>query len=162
MSAPATQTRVHGTAVAFGKAALLLRGPSGAGKSDLALRLLGVDTVALTRLGISVQPRLVADDQVTITIDDAVLIASAPEPIRGLIEVRGVGIVRVPFVERAELRLVIDLVPAKDVPRMPPAQATTEVLGQHLPLLRLHAFDASAPLKCALALLGGGDAAPRS
>ncbi len=80
------------------------------------------------------------------------LIASAPETIRGLIEVRGLGIVSLPFVEAARVRLVIDLVPLAEVPRMPPEGDRVELLGMQMPRLRLNAFEASAPLKCALAL----------
>ena len=53
---------VHGTCVAFGAHAALLRGGSGSGKSDLALRFL-----ALAADG-DLAPRLVADDQVVVEV----------------------------------------------------------------------------------------------
>ena len=74
---------VHGTVVAIEGEAMLLRGPPGAGKSDLALRL--IDGGA----------RLVADDQALLRRADNQVLARAPAAIAGLIEVRGVGILRV-------------------------------------------------------------------
>ena len=82
----------HGTCIALGRTAALLRGPSGSGKSDLALRFL-----FLARRGPAAleAPILVADDQVYLTRKSGRLLARAPESIRGRIEVRGVGIVDV-------------------------------------------------------------------
>ncbi len=74
---------VHATAVAIEGEAVLLRGPSGSGKSDLALRL--IDGGA----------QLVADDQTLLRRAGGRVLASAPPAIAGLLEVRGVGVVRV-------------------------------------------------------------------
>lgn len=130
---------VHGTALAIGNWAILLRGPSRAGKSDLALRLMeaGAD--------------LISDDQVELCKAGEFLTASAPASIAGLLEVRGVGIVKRPHRENVALALLIDLVSPDDVPRMPDAQ-TEAVLGIELPILRLAAFEASTPAKIKLAL----------
>ena len=78
---------LHASAVALGGRAVLLRGASGAGKSDLTLRL--IDEGA----------QLVADDQVELTADanGRMLIAAAPEAIAGMLEVRGIGILRLPL-----------------------------------------------------------------
>jgi HPr kinase/phosphorylase len=144
-----TRELVHGTCVALGRHAVLLRGSPGAGKSDLALRFL-----ALPGDGV-LHPRLVADDQVYFTADqDGTLTASVPPTIAGKIEVRGLGILQVPFVPEAELVLVCDLVAAKDVPRMPPElEERTVIAGVPVPTLRLAPFEASAPLKLKMALL---------
>jgi HPr kinase/phosphorylase len=110
---------------------VLLIGPSGSGKSDLALRLLG--------RGFS----LVADDRVD--IDDGV--AAAPPALAGLLEVRGLGIVRLPYVATARLALVAELgAPAERLP----ALATHPALG--LPLILLDPAAASAAERVALAL----------
>jgi HPr kinase/phosphorylase len=143
---------IHATAVAIGCDAVLLRGAPGAGKSDLALRMMGL-----------VRPfALVSDDQVHLERHGDALAATAPRTLRGLMEVRGLGIARVPFIETARTRLVIDLVPLGEEPRMPPEGETVELLGVQLPRLRLHAFAASTPLKCALALRDAIYAASRS
>jgi HPr kinase/phosphorylase len=140
---------VHGTCVALGTRAALLRGPSGAGKSDLALRFL-----ALTGEG-GDRPLLVADDQVVLTPNgNGELVASAPSSIAGKIEVRGLGIIEVPARAEARLTLVCDLVGTKEVPRMPSHPwERTMIAGIPIKLIRLDPFEPSAPVKLKLALL---------
>lgn len=128
-----------GTSVAIDGLGVLIRGPSGSGKSDLALRL--IDNGAL----------LIADDQTELVREGNRLVARAPEVIQGKLEVRGVGIVPVPSVVRAPLVLVVDLVPAEQVPRMP-EPGTWSKDGISMPLIVLHAFEASAPAKLRLAV----------
>ena len=135
---------IHASCVEIDGSAVLLRGAPGSGKSDLALRL--IDGGA----------RLVADDQVDVVAIRGELIATAPETIAGLIEVRGLGVVRLPdakLTPRARLSLVIDLGPSAAVARLPDA-ATVTIEGVTLPLLVLAAFEASAPAKVQLALSG--------
>ena len=140
-------TLVHATCVALrlpGRTwrAVLLRGASGAGKSDLALRL--IDTGG----------RLVADDQTRITRRGRTLTASAPTVLAGLIEVRGVGIVKLArsqVLARAPLAMIVDLVPAERIERLPDP-VEEQVLGVALPVLALAPFEASAPAKLRLAL----------
>jgi len=147
---------VHATAVAIpappgatpGWCGVLLRGPSGAGKSDLALRLMEAGA------------RLVSDDQVSLTGEAAGLFATAPAALAGRIEVRGIGIVAVPALERARLVLAIDLVSRETVERLPDP-ATVTLCGVALPLLRLAAFEDSAVAKVRLAVaLAAGDSPP--
>ena len=140
---------VHGTCVALGDHAALLRGDSGCGKSDLALRFL-----ALPGEG-ELRPALLADDQVWVEgKDDGQAIASAPGTIGGMIEVRGLGIAEMPFLAEAALVLICDLVEADRVPRMPSDPwEHTEIAGVEISVLKLSAFEASAPLKLKMALL---------
>ena len=140
---------VHGTCVALGRAAALLRGPSGSGKSDLALRFL-----FLARRGPAAlePPTLVADDQVQLKRDGSLILVRAPETIRGKIEVRGVGIIEVKSHPEAQLALVVDLVPPLEVPRMPGGDEMARLLGVDVPLMRLAPWEASAPIKLAVAL----------
>ena len=145
------RTLVHATAVATANvdffSCVLLAGPSGAGKSDLALRLL-----AWPASGLGGQPfQLVADDQVLLQADGEKLIARPPKTLAGKLEVRGIGIVDLPYLEAADVHLVAELVPANQIERMPHAD-TTVLAGQIRPLIRLFAFEPSAPLKVALAL----------
>jgi HPr kinase/phosphorylase len=139
---------VHGTCVALGDRAALLRGDSGSGKSDLALRFLALPGDSAGR------PSLVADDQVLVEAQDGAVTVSAPEMLAGLIEVRGLGIQKMPSIARARLVLVCDLVAADRVPRMPPDPWNlTTLAGVDIPSLKLSPFEASAPLKLKMALL---------
>ncbi len=130
---------IWGTVVAIDGRGVLLRGPSGSGKSDLALRL--IDGGA----------GLVADDRVEVVREGDRLVARAPESLAGRLEVRGVGIVSTPPLQRAPLLLAIDLVPREQVPRLPDPGSWTH-LGVSIPLLLLDATEASAPAKVRLAV----------
>lgn len=129
---------IRGTCIELDGTGVLLRGPPGSGKSDLALRL------------IDGGGRLVADDQLIVEETQGTLSASAPEAIAGLLEVRGLGVVRMPTVASAQLGLVVELVPPEAVERLP-QPATCTLLGVSLPLVRLHASTASACAKVRLA-----------
>ena len=131
---------VHGTCVELFGRGVLLRGASGSGKSDLALRL--IDGGA----------RLVADDQVALTVEAGRVRATAPQGIAGRIEVRGLGIVEVATAETALVALVVDLVDAADVPRLP-RQRECRLTGITVPSIVLAPFEASAAAKVRLAVI---------
>jgi serine kinase of HPr protein (carbohydrate metabolism regulator) len=139
----------HGTCVALGRTAALLRGPSGAGKSDLALRFL-----FLARRGPAAlePPLLVADDQVWLQRNGERILVRPPEPIRGRLEVRGIGIVEVKSLGEADLALVVDLAPAEAIERLPEAGTTARLLGVEVPRLALMPWEGSAAIKLAIAL----------
>ncbi len=130
---------IHATGVAIAGVAVLLRGASGAGKSDLALRLIDGGAV------------LIADDRVDLTLVDGRLLAAPPATIAGLIEVRGVGLLRMPWVGEAPVGLVVDLVDPSMVSRLPDPQ-WIEFLSISIPLIRLDPWPASAALKVRLAV----------
>lgn len=130
---------VHATSVEIGGHAVLIRGPSGSGKSDLGLRL--VDQGAL----------LVADDQSGLSAENGRLFVSCPPQIAGMLEVRGLGILRLPHRDRVPLALVVDLVAAKDVERLPEPSRTV-FLGIQVPRVALCAFESSTPAKVRLAV----------
>ena len=140
-------TIIHATCIALGRHGVLLRGDSGSGKSDLALRL--IDDGAM----------LVADDQVEVRIVKGALEARPPQTIAGMMEVRGVGIIRLPYKAPAIVALVVTLVDHKEVPRLPEPEST-EIEGMKLPHLLLAPFETSAPAKIRLMLraLGQGTA----
>jgi HPr kinase/phosphorylase len=101
---------------------VLITGPSGSGKSALALELMGMGA------------QLVADDGVLLSrAPDGRVLARAPASIRGLIEARGVGLLRARAVDDVPLAVVIDLSRVES-DRFPP-ERTTKLLGTELPLL---------------------------
>lgn len=130
---------IHGTGLVLDGTGVLLRGPSGSGKSLLALLLL--EAYALR----GKQALLVADDRLDIVTTDSGLEMQAPPRLAGLIELRGRGIVKRPFVEHAPLHLVIDLV--DDFIRMQEDEAfVTELAGvtlDHAPVPRADRVEAA-------------------
>lgn len=145
---PPRQALLHGTTIALDDLGAMIVGPSGSGKSDLALRCLALSTSPL--VGGTVD--LVSDDQTIVIVRNGCLIATAPDTIRGMIEVRGVGIVPIPARPDATLALIVDLAGEKPE-RLPPLeQQTTDILGLPVPRIRLEPFESSAPLKLLLAL----------
>ncbi|MEX6723756.1 HPr kinase/phosphorylase [Parapedomonas caeni] len=128
---------VHGSCVAIGGRAVLLTGPSGFGKSDLALRL--IDRGAM----------LVADDYVALSCDGDRLIAAPPPRIAGLLEVRAVGLVRLPYLRRAPVALVVDL--GVEDERLPESHWWLHG-GSKVPSVWIDAMRDDAPLKVEIAL----------
>jgi len=131
--------QIHATCIAIDGKGVLLRGPSGVGKSDLALRLIdgGGD--------------LVADDRVDLDAAGGQLIASAPDNLKGFLEVRGLGIMRQEAYAETPVMLVVDLVAAGDVERMPEPEHT-ELQGIEIRLIRLDPLQISTPAKIRMAL----------
>ncbi len=141
MSTPAN---VHASVALIGEGGVLIRGPSGSGKSSLLLSLL-CDHDAM----------LVADDQVLLSAADGRLVATVPDEIAGLMEVRGLGIVRRPHVSPVVVDLVVDLAPLDACPRLPlsDAEATAVLAGVTLPRLyvAIGSGDGAVRVKAALA-----------
>jgi HPr kinase/phosphorylase len=121
---------LHATCVCVDGRGLLILGPSGSGKSALGLRLLALGA------------RLIADDRCEVCAVEGRLIARSPAPISGLIEARGVGILRAPVETEAEVSLVADLGQTEDQ-RLPPMRRIT-ILGCDLDLV-LHVRYAHFP-----------------
>jgi HPr Serine kinase C-terminal domain len=130
-----SEINIHASCVAIGGAGVLLLGPSGAGKSDLALRL--IDEGA----------KLVADDRVLLSVKKGVLHASAPASIRSLIEIRGLGIVKMPVRQNVPVRLAVML--GREGPRLPRPRpyASPLALTQKVPLIALDPRRAATPAK---------------
>ena len=117
----------------------MLLGASGVGKSDLALRL--IDSGAT----------LVADDQVHVEAGETGLLGRPAEALAGLLEVRGLGILRLPYCEVSPLGLVVELDRDEIMARLP-TRSTYSLLGTDLRYLRLDPREASADAKVRLAL----------
>jgi HPr kinase/phosphorylase len=119
----------HASAAARSGAGVLVLGPPGAGKSDLVLRLIDSGFV------------LIADDQVIVDGHTAY----APASLAGLLEVRGLGLVRLPH-SAAALVLAVQLGISE---RLPHAARFPDL---DLPMIIVDAQAASAAKRIALAL----------
>lgn len=124
---PALHDTLHATCVAFPKRGLLILGPSGSGKSTLGLALMALGA------------KLVADDSTIIANKAGILVAKCPPTIRGLIEARGLGLIRAQTQASTKIVLVVDLGQTES-DRLPPHRYTTLcdvtcdlVLGQKTP-----------------------------
>jgi len=134
-------TTIHASAVLVGARAVLIRGPSAAGKSRLALEL-----IEAARTGASLFARLVADDRVYLETVAGRLLARPAEALAGLIEVRGVGLLRLAHEPAAVVGLVIDLA-AADAVRLPePDKRKVEIGGILLPRLAVASDTPALPL----------------
>lgn len=135
---------LHASAVAIDGRGVLIQGRSGAGKSGLALQLMALGAV------------LISDDRTIVRPVGQAVLASAPDPIRGLIEARGIGLLRAPALPEAPLRLVVSLDEAT-TGRLPEARVT-EICGR--PLGLICARDVPNLPAALLQLVRGGRAAP--
>ena len=115
---------LHATCIALHGVGLLLRGASGLGKSDLALRL--IDGGAT----------LVADDRTlistAITAGGTILVAAPPPALAGLLEVRGLGLVRLPYQSLCPVQMIVDVLPPEDRPDAHSDAGFGNVLQDHL------------------------------
>ncbi|MPZ55679.1 MAG: serine kinase [Rhizobiales bacterium] len=114
---------IHATAVLVGARAVLIRGPAGSGKSSLALRLLQAADAGLLPFA-----RLVGDDRVRVEAVHGALLVRPAAALAGLVEIRGLGLRRLPFEPVAAVGWVVDLGSA-DATRLPDADALTVLLS---------------------------------
>ena len=143
---------IHASCIALGEDGVVFQGPSGCGQSDLTLRM--IDEGAA----------LVSDDYVLISAEEGETRATAPPTIEGLIEVRGLGLITVPYVSDIRVALVVELIDRADVPRLPdPDDTHIDLLpDMPVPLIRLTAYDPSTAAKIRLAIRALRDGALRT
>lgn len=125
---------IHATCVNINSKGVLILGDSCAGKSDLALRLITTFSA-----------KLVGDDRIDIQNDKGIIKASSPDVLKGLLEVRGVGIIKIDHIEKTKVDLVIKLTTEK-IERIP-EPLSYDIEGVSLPLFYLNSFESSAPSK---------------
>ena len=131
----APKTALHAVLMEIYGTGVLFLGESGIGKSQISLDLI--------RKG----HRLIADDRVDISNVRGSLIGTCPEAIRGMMEVRGIGIINVERMfgvnslsHKAHIKLVIHLVPFKreePLERIGMKTDSYEILGEKIPLIKL-------------------------
>ena len=125
--------RMHSSSVVIEDNGVLILGNSGCGKSDLALRL--IDNGAT----------LISDDISICRKNSNNIYLYCPPEIKGLLEVREVGIITVPFVERIKLRLVVNL-KSNNNERFP-KESSFRILGIKIPTINIEGKNSSAVAK---------------
>ena len=130
--------KVHATSVAIHGHGVMITGKSGSGKSDLALRLIDRGAV------------LISDDCCILTPSKGKINLSPPETIAGKIEVASIGIVKLNYVSKVSLRLIVQL--QNSVDRFPMDSQTSDLLGFIVPTIAINPLESSAPIKVELAI----------
>lgn len=124
---------IHASCISYKNNGIIIIGESGLGKSDLTLRMI-MEKGAV----------LVADDRTDVELAGAEVYASCPETIRGMLEVRGIGILKLPFLDRVPVKLVVKLVKdSKEIERLP-NKSYHGFDGVEVEEIQLCAFEASA------------------
>src|SRR5262249_7254355 len=134
---------IHASAVLVGARAVLIRGPSAAGKSRLAWELIEASRNRAVRFA-----RLVGDDRVHLQAAAGRLLVRPAEALTGMIELRGVGILRRDHEPCAVVGLVVDLA-AMDAERLPEGGQTI-LEGIAIPRLAVAPGIAALPLVLAM------------
>ena len=143
---------IHSTTVSLNGLGVLLRGEPGSGKSSLALQLMEQPGMGLGDKVLAA--RLVADDQTILTLKNGKLQATAPDSLKGLLELRGLGLLSVAAQQDVAVVLVVDLKPATTIERLPDKAALhTDLLGVTLPRIDIDASHPSAAARVRTALL---------
>ena len=127
---------VYATCVSLNGKGILLLGKTGSGKSDLALRLIE-QTGAI----------LVADDRTDLQIKNNEITACCPNKIKGLLEVRGIGIIKKKYRQKAKIHLVVELVENRQEVDRLPEEDFWEFEKIKVRKIKLYPFDASTPYK---------------
>lgn len=131
----APSKKLHGTLLDIYGVGVLLVGESGIGKSEIALEL------------VKKGHRLVADDSVIVSATNRKLYGKAPAPLKGFLEVRGLGIINViqmfgvvSIRNSKHISLIISLEKAEDIKaidRLLNKMDKKSILDVEVPLVRL-------------------------
>ena len=133
-------TNIHASCVELNGVGVLILGKSGAGKSDLVLRLIK-----------SQDATLIADDRTDLIIKNNRVTASCPQNIQGFLEVRGIGIIELPFKQEITIDLVVELVDDLDKIERLPSTVFWEFEKVKIRKIYLYPFEESAIYKLQIA-----------
>ena len=129
---------LHSTSVVIEDSGVLIVGNSGSGKSDLALRL--IDSGAT----------LISDDITICEKNEESIFLFPPPQIKGLLEVREIGIMTVPYVDNIKLTLLVELVD-EEVERLP-KKTIGKFMNLNIPKIRIFGKSSSSVAKIKLKL----------
>lgn len=130
---PTTPNPTHANALVLSGVGIMIRGASGSGKSRLTYALLeeaGCRPTQSAGSKTNADTALIGDDYITLKAGDQLLASPAPN-LAGRIELRGIGILGLPWRDQAPIHLLVDLLPVGDVERLPETRKIT-VSGHQL------------------------------
>ena len=132
---------IHATTIEYKKKGIMIMGESSSGKSDLALRMI-----------MQKKAKLIADDRTEIAIKNGKIIAFCPQNIKNMIEVRGVGIMKIKAKKSTTISLVVELVKSREEIERMPKKETFMFADACVEKIRLYPFECSAPDKVVIKL----------
>ena len=121
---------IGATAVSYQKRAILIQGPSGVGKTSLALQLIERGAT------------LIGDDVVEIYLKNNQLYCKAKEKLKGMVEVRGLGLISGLKVAKPVPILCVIRLHKKPTERLP-KQKTISLLNKKIPVFDFYACNTS-------------------
>ena len=130
---------IYASCIKLKNKGVLFIGDSGSGKSDISLRLICEHNALL-----------IADDRTDITIKKSNIIASSPKTLKGLLEVRGVGIIKIKHYNKVKIDLIVLL--TKDKLERIPEKTYYDLCGIKIRSITINPFENSAPAKVLAAL----------
>lgn len=137
---------IHASAVLIGARALLIRGGAGSGKSSLVFAF--VEAAQAARITFA---RLVADDRALVEAAHGRLLVRPVPELAGMLEIRGLGIRRVPYEPAAVVSHVVDLAVAGAARIPEEAERRAAICGIILPrLVVAPTADSAAIVRAAL------------
>lgn len=130
---------IYATCVSLNQKGILILGKSGIGKSDLAFRLIEQCGAVL-----------VADDRTNLSVNKNDLYASCPDNIKGLMELRGIGIVKKNTEKETIVKLAVELV--EDVAQIERLPEKEYITFEEIKIrkIKIYPFEASAVYKIRL------------
>jgi HPr kinase/phosphorylase len=130
---------LHGTSVEVKERGILISGTPGSGKSSLALQL--IDRGAI----------LIADDQTILSLEGQELVLHCPLRLKGIMEIRNVGLCSFPVKPKSFLKLCIQICENETIERLPEPMFI-KYHGVKVPLLKLNKGDPVGALKVEMKL----------
>ena len=134
---------IHATLISFCNKGILFIGKSGCGKSDTALRMI-----------MEKGAKLVADDRVVLEAVNNKVLGHAPENLKGLLEIRNIGIGQFDIKPAEEISLCVELCLEREALERLPQEEYVDFLGVSVRKIKLYPFDCSILCKI-VALLEG-------
>lgn len=126
-----SSSTLHANAVVIDRIGLLVIGAAKSGKSSLCDQLVGESS------SVPSYSRWIADDQVKLTVTSNRLLAQPAPSIEGKAEIHHLGIVRTSIQSAAVIDFVVELLPERQIDRMPELSHVSIFCSQSVNTIKL-------------------------